>query len=345
MVSPELWVVLCSDTEDNQPNYVPGWSKRGSNYDRSPAIVRWDWTEFWHDLSDYFHDIGIPITWLIRADDGPIYDCMLRRFRNEILKLVSKGDEIGIHIHTFVWDSIYSKWKQTRDPVCEARIVRRSLKYFEDVLGFSPHSVRMGWNAMSNETMEILDQSGVIVDASAIPGNYCGGKFGGRDNFYNWRSVPQKPYHPNHQDYRSPGEMKILEVPISTLNSPSKRFSGFVNRLSNFRIIYTFAHLLPLTKRVINPNFFFYISPWWSASIISRIVDEYVKKAMKNGKAFLVGFFHSSDILDPKKGCENSFFKQNINHVVETLSTLKRINVTFSTLSQVAREIKSSSSQ
>lgn len=344
MGPPQLWVALCSDTEDNQPNYVPGWSKRGSNYDRNPAIVKWDWTEFWHDLSDYFHDLGIPITWLIRVDDGPVYDNMLRQFRNEILKLASKGAEIGIHIHTFVWDFFYSKWKQTRDPVCEARIVRRSIEYFKDVLGFSPLSVRMGWNAMSNGIMEILDQSGVMVDASAIPGNHCRGKFGGRDNFYEWRGAPQEPYHPSHQDYRCLGEMNLLEVPISTLSSPSKKWGKFVNILSNFKISRMLAHLSPLTKRAINPNFFFYISPWWSASIISRIVDRYVKKARENGEAFLVGFFHSSDILDPKKGCENSFFKQNINRVIEIVSASKGINVKFLTLSQVARQIRNSNS-
>jgi hypothetical protein len=267
---------------------------------------------------------------------------MLRLFRNDILGLESSGDEIGIHIHTFSWDSVYSKWKQTRDPVCEARIVRRSLEYFKDVLGFYPLSVRMGWNAMSNAIMETLDSGGILVDASAIPGNNCRGKFGGRDNFCDWRGAPQEPYHPNNQDYKSPGGMRILEAPITTLNTRGRKLGGLVDLLSNYRIIHMLAKLSPLTRRTITPNFFLYISPWWSASIIDKIVDMSLKKAEEEGKAFLVGFFHSSDILDPKKDCENSFFKGNLNRFIKTVTKLKGFDVKFSTLSSLKTGVKQS---
>lgn len=341
MTSAELWVVLCSDTEDNHPNYVPGWTKRGSDYDRNPAIIRWDWTQFWHDLSEYFNGMEIPITWLIRVDDGPIYDHMLRQFRNDILKLRSKGDEIGIHVHTFVWDSAYSKWKQTRDPVCEARIVRQSLEYFREVLGFFPLSIRMGWNAMSNEIMEILDTWNVMVDASAIPGNHCDGKYDNRDNFYDWLNAPQDPYHPCVQDYRSEGKRRIIEMPVATLQPVGVHsFSSVANWLSNLRGSSLTTRFLPHLSRWfdIAPNPFFYISPWWSVSAIDAIMNSYVKKARRDGTAFLVGFFHSSDILDPHTGRENTFFKRNVNRVCHRILKAKGIDVKFLTLLQAANK-------
>ena len=58
----EIWVIFCSDTEDNQPNYVPGWSRYGSDYDQNPAIIRLEWTQFWNDLIALFEKRSIPIT-------------------------------------------------------------------------------------------------------------------------------------------------------------------------------------------------------------------------------------------------------------------------------------------
>ena len=32
-----------------------------------------------------------------------------------------------------------------------------------------------------------------------------------------WRGAPEKPYHPSPSDFRSPGAMKILELPNTML--------------------------------------------------------------------------------------------------------------------------------
>src|SRR5450759_4398273 len=58
---------------------------------------------------------------LIRVDDGPVYDQMLRLFKEKILELKSAGDEIGIHIHTWSWNSGLSKWVQTTNPANEIK--------------------------------------------------------------------------------------------------------------------------------------------------------------------------------------------------------------------------------
>ena len=159
MTVPELFVAFACDTEDNHPNYVPGWTKYGSNYDLNPGILNWSWTQYWHDLSECFVKKHAPVTWLIRVDDGPVHDKMLTLFKGEIFKLRSLGDEIGIHIHTWSWNGTLSKWVQTTNSMDEVKIVLDSLDMFKRHLGFAPMSTRMGWTTMSNEIMRALDSN------------------------------------------------------------------------------------------------------------------------------------------------------------------------------------------
>jgi len=334
----KLHVVFACDTEDNHPSYVPGWRSRGSNYDSNPSRLEWSWTRYWHDLSELFRRRGVPITWLIRVDNGPMWDCMLSLFRDEILGLKSVGDEIGIHIHTYVWRSKLSKWVQTIDRKNEVEIVTRSIEMFERGLGFVPCSVRMGWNTMSNEIMRTLDSRGLLVDASAIPGTYCLGKFGNRDNIYDWSKASREPYHPRSNDYQRPGNMKILEMPISTCDTDrSTIMTGLINRLSAVKGSSALLSILPLVRRFdVNPNAGFYISPWWSLSVSKRIIRTYCKKACKDGVAYLIGFFHPCDIIDPKTGKKNALLEKCISTTIKEIQDLSNIDVNFTTLSKIA---------
>ena len=335
---PQLLVALTSDTEDTHPTYVPGWHKMGSDYDVNPCRPRWDWTQYWHDLSECFRSQEVPISWLIRVDDGPIRESMLNLFRSEILELKSKGDEVGIHIHTWAWNWRSSKWYQTKDPKYETRIVHRSLDMFKTKLGFAPSSIRMGWNTMSNEIMRVLDARDLLVDSSAIPNAFCSGKFGKRDNIIDWSRAPNIPYHPSYDDYQSLGDMRILEMPISIseANRPNV-FASLANRISKNKSSISLVKLIPIARRLnLNPNSCFYISPWWSLKGVLRIIKAYRKKAFKNRKAFLVGYFHACDILHPKTGRKNVVFEQYLSRVIKEILSLDSIDIKFATLSEMA---------
>lgn len=337
MPAPELCVAFACDTEDNHPNYVPGWNNCGSDYDKNPGTLNWSWSRYWRDLSECFKSQKVPVSWLIRVDNGPVLDQMLTLFRDKILELKSIGDEIGIHIHTFSWDPELSKWVQTTNPAYETKIVLNSLAMFRRNLGFDPVSVRMGWNTMSSEIMRTLDANGLLVDASAIPGTFSSGKFGKRDNIYDWSRTPTIPYHPSSNDYQSPGNMKILEMPLSTLTSnKSNKFADLVNRLSGKKVL---IKLVPIARRLnLTPHRHFYITPWWSSSVYSRIIKAYSKKAIVDGMTFLVGYFHGCDILDPKTGKKNLIFEQYLSSIIEEISSLSGIDVTFATLSEIAKQ-------
>lgn len=341
----ELWVTLCSDTEDNYPNYVPGWFRYGSDYNRKPAIIKWNWTRYWDDLIEVFENKSIPITWMIRVDDGPVYNKMLTKFREKFFELKSKGHEIGIHIHTYFWNNRKHRWEQTLDYFQERKIIDNSMKYFRKNLAFSPISSRMGWNYMSNYIINELNKNNILVDSSAIPQNYCLGKYGKRDNIYDWRKSPLEPYNPSFNNYQTYGSLKIVEMPIAVPKSNRKYiFKSFLNNLSTTTKSYSLQPLLLIGKKFlthfVNPNPFFYISPWWSTDIIEKIINSYVVKAKRSGIAFLNGFFHASDIFNPINGKVNFQFIRNIIKVIDHIFSFNDVKIHFSTLSRACTRAK-----
>jgi hypothetical protein len=338
----ELRVAFACDTEDNHPNYVPGWNIYGSDYNKKPATLSWSWTQYWHNLSECFKRQNVPVTWLIRVDNGPVNDQMLVLFRDKILELKSSGDEIGIHIHTWSWDIELSKWVQTTNPVDETKIVFDSISVFKRNMGFAPLSVRMGWTAMSNEIMRALSDSGLLVDSSATPGLSSSGKFGGRDNIFDWSRVPIVPYHPSYCDYQAPGELKILEIPISSLasNKPGV-FQGLVNHFSGKKIL---VKLLPLARHLnLTPHRHLHISPYWSSSVYAKIIERYGRMTRENELSTLIGTFHPCDILDPRTGKRNIVFERYISNVIKEILAIRKIEVRFMTLSQIAEEFEAKS--
>jgi hypothetical protein len=339
----ELVVAFTSDTEDNHPSYVPGWRSLGSDYDVKESVLRWDWRKYFSDLSNLFRKREVPVTWLVRIDKGPMQDRMINLFAEELSKLRSQGDEIGIHIHTFVWDEKLSKWVQTTDPRRETEIVYHSVGLFRNKLGFGPSSARMGWFTMSNEIMRTLETCGLQVDASALPGASSSGKFNGRDNIFDWTRAPSIPYYPHQDDYQSRGNMKILEIPIAgiTGGSPSA-FGGIVNRVSGMKSL---AKLLPVARFLkLTPHRHLFITPYWSSSQYSKIVKDYCAKNRPIKTGFVVASFHACDILDPARGNINVRFQRYLIEVIEGLSSLRNagMDVTFTTLSEMARKVKES---
>jgi hypothetical protein len=139
--------------------------------------------------------------------------------------------------------------------------------------------------------------------------------------------------------------MKILEMPISSLasnnsNKPSI-FSRMVTKLSNEKSL---IRLLPLARKLnLSPHNSLYITPLWSSSVYSKIIKAYCKKAHNEGTAFLIGTFHPCDIFDPKTGNKNLIFEEYITRVLDTVSSLKSINVKFMKLSDLAKRFKEKS--
>ena len=168
--------------------------------------------------------------------------------------------------------------------------------------------------------------------------------YGGRDNFVDWSKAGDDLYHPNRNDYQLLGGMKLLEIPISSIPEEKRMlFKGSsLDKLINSRLHTIMKPLLPFVSTLfesfhISAHNIFYISTSWSTSIIKRIIDLYVDKAKANQDSFLVGFFHPSDILEPKKGTVNKNFADKVEEIMKYITLQGQVvAINFITLSEIA---------
>ena len=68
-ISAKLYVCFFADTEDNHPNYLPGWEKLGTNYDVKNVIPRFEWIKYFDNLISLFEKNNFQVTWFLRVDE------------------------------------------------------------------------------------------------------------------------------------------------------------------------------------------------------------------------------------------------------------------------------------
>jgi hypothetical protein len=119
------------------------------------------------------------------------------------------GHELGWHMHLMSYDS--SEGCYSFDP--EPPWLRDA---FAALAGhFDVRATRTGWDYCSDWLMRQLDELGVVVDFSALPGNVAW-QFAGRKRIrIDWLRASSAPYHPALHDYQGRGNLQILEVPIT----------------------------------------------------------------------------------------------------------------------------------
>ncbi len=319
----KMYVVLSADTEDNHPDYMPYWGNLGSNYDTNPADIKMDWINYLGGLKSILEELDFRITWFLRVDDC-VGDKILKAL-SPLDNLIERGGEIGIHIHTIAWDGRI--WRQTTDPRKEREIVEDSIELFRESVGFRPEISRMGWNAMSNSIMNALNNSGVRYDNTALPYYSSNGMYGGRDNIMDWEKVDDRPHHPSCSDYQCEGDMKIMEIPISSLGKKSFFFSNSrINGLTDKRSLPLLERTMAIKNRImgsfnLSPHTNFIISPFWSNSNLRKIVDKKVLEAKNNGGSLLVGCFHPADMLNPRNGKINRVFIEKLSDILSYIQS------------------------
>lgn len=168
-------------------------------------------------LSDFRDDFGnrASATWLPRVDNqiGGIYGdygAILDRFDGLLQQLAEAGDEIAWHPHLHRRDA--GAWVQETDPERLAEILHTALDALH-LRGWRPRATRMGGNYGSNALMGLLEEIGIEVDSSAMPGRQR------NDNHYelDWSDTPPEAFSPALSDYRIPGEpaYALVELPLS----------------------------------------------------------------------------------------------------------------------------------
>jgi hypothetical protein len=154
------------------------------------------------------------MTWLIRSDHTVLFstgDFASGYLRNQFLwdKLRINGHELGWHLHHLSMRGGILRFDPDPDWFGEAiETLNRH---------FPVRATRIGWDYGSNKLMQRLEQVGVVVDFSALPGNIQWQPAGHDTCIIDWRRCPTRPYYPSRRDYQLPGTdaHNLLEIPIT----------------------------------------------------------------------------------------------------------------------------------
>lgn len=165
-------------------------------------------------------------TWLLRADEQILelegaYAWALRAHRRLLASLQDSGDELGWHPHFWRRAAPHAPWVQElADVDWQVEMLRRAHADFATGFAGPPRSVRMGWSYHNNRTYGTLEELGVAVECSAIPGYRTLRRSApaAKENLFDWYTTPRAPYRPSRADYRRPareGETssRLTEVP------------------------------------------------------------------------------------------------------------------------------------
>lgn len=166
-------------------------------------------TDVLRSIQDRF-GIAVPVTWFFRADsliEQQFGDCLaiFDKFSRFTQLVVREGHEIG-------W--LPQVYAGSRGAVVGINYEDLSTTHAALTnAAHAPRSVRMGNCFHDNRTIKLLNDLGVEVDSSAVPGR-TKDDLGWR---MDWLGTPARPYYPSVADYRQPGEpqLDILEVPLS----------------------------------------------------------------------------------------------------------------------------------
>jgi hypothetical protein len=225
-----LRLILACDCDPDRVLYG------GPGYDsREPALWRGVWEGIPRliaalDLIEAEAGARINLTWCLRSDlqmaelhGHPAWPSL--EYRDLWRRLEERGDEIAWHPHLWRWNGHARCWYQeTEDEDWIARCLREGYAALSEALGHPVTACRMGWEYHSNLTMRIVDSLGILVDITAVPGFRCQGMSDRGSIFHrynDWRTTPDRPYHPSAADYRRParpGEaaLGLVEIPVWT---------------------------------------------------------------------------------------------------------------------------------
>jgi hypothetical protein len=165
-------------------------------------------------------------TWLLRADEQVremegAYAWVPAAHRPFLDSLRQSGDELGWHPHFWRRASPAGRWVQElADEEWQLTMLRRAHAELASSFAGPPRSVRMGWSYHNDRTCAALEELGVAVDCSPLPGyrTLTGGSPAIRENLFDWYATPREPYRPSRADCRRPardGEAsgRLLELP------------------------------------------------------------------------------------------------------------------------------------
>ena len=169
-------------------------------------------------LKEVFDRFLARVTWFVRADNQlmDVYGTaahLLLTHETLWSDVVGTGDELGWHPHIYGWSRQTACYVPELDP---SSFVDKLNAAHSDLAshGYGFASVRIGEGYHCNATMQAVEELGLMVDSTAIPGR----KRDDGSRVFDWAPTPNHPYHPSRADYRVAGTdyRELLEVPMTT---------------------------------------------------------------------------------------------------------------------------------
>jgi len=120
----------------------------------------------------------------------------------------SKGDEIGIHVHTYNWSKAEDGWiDDCGNEEWTAHCLQSSFDSFKQVFGDQPRCLRFGSYWLSTAAVNQAEKLGIEFDLSIEPGLDAGNWGPGQKPtetgvIPNYFRVPRVPYAPSRRDFK-----------------------------------------------------------------------------------------------------------------------------------------------
>lgn len=160
---------------------------------------------------------GKPFSVFIRSDYQisqlyGSYDYLIKSPSGVIKQIVNNDGELDWHIH------LYEKKNDEWQPVSQNNLAVSFLNDLENVRRIPEINwriVRIGEGVMTNDLMQAINQSGILIDSTAIASR----KRNDAEKSFDWSVTSNNSYYPSATDYRRDGDhhLKVKEVPMSTI--------------------------------------------------------------------------------------------------------------------------------
>ncbi len=167
-------------------------------------------------------------TWFLRMDPqvAEIWGTAAlaaETYTRELAELVGAGDELGVHPHSWRWDSSTGHWISDQgDEHWVAHCAHMALDAYEETFGRPCAAYRHGDRAMTTHLACTIADAGVQVDLTVEPGLLGTPKLNPDERATGWImstvTAPAHPYWPSRGDFRIPDPVRsegLLMIPLT----------------------------------------------------------------------------------------------------------------------------------
>ncbi len=158
-------------------------------------------------------------------------------FCKELRDFQQRGVEIGCHGLAHRPEENYRHLK--REIV--SKYIKEATRQIKEIISESPVSFRGPWMSTSSVLQKILAEEGYATESSVCPQrldlmNSKGGEI-------RWLTAPRMPYHPSEDNPYSRGNLKLLEIPLSSFILPFISGVLYIAGLGFMKSLFKLFHL------------------------------------------------------------------------------------------------------